>query len=248
MAYKVQAKYARTPLIEALMHFKLQPREGYDAALFDQLHSRMKYQYPLCEELRQLQLEFTPASGLETTSPVTSNLGKRFTSEDRKQVVQIQLSSFTLHRLAPYTGWEDLKTEFKRVWELYTEVFNPGRLEGLSVRYINRLDLPLPVRDLRDYLRTYPELSSDTPNRISSYNMQVQVPMEAQNALSIINQSLVPQPPAEAEVVSIFLDIEIMSNPGLEIPEPWSLLESFRPLKNELFEASITNRMRELIS
>jgi uncharacterized protein (TIGR04255 family) len=248
MGYKVQKSYAKAPIVEAIMHFKLQPREGSDVALFDQLHSRLKHEYPVSEELRQLQLEFTPASGLESTSPIMSNLGKRFTSEDRKQVVQIQLSSFTLHRLAPYTGWEDLKTEFKRVWELYTEVSNPEQLEGLSVRYINRLDLPLPIRDLRDYLRTYPELSSDMPLGITTYNMQLQVPMEGQNALSIINQRLVPQMPAEADVISIFLDIEVMSNPGQKISEPWSFLESLRPLKNDLFEACITNRMRELIS
>jgi uncharacterized protein (TIGR04255 family) len=48
----------------------------------------------------------------------------------------------------------------------------------LVVRYINKIDIPLPVGDLKEYLRTFPEVSSDLPQGLSGYFLQLQIPQE----------------------------------------------------------------------
>src|SRR5207253_4384748 len=109
-----------------------------------------------------------PAIGVRT------HIGYTFTSSDGLQAFQSRLDGFTFSRLAPYNGWESFCSEARRLWNIYREVTQPQAVTRAAVRYINRLDLPLPIRDLKDYLRTVPEVSPDLPQGLSGYFMQLQ--------------------------------------------------------------------------
>jgi uncharacterized protein (TIGR04255 family) len=69
-------------------------------------------------------------------------------------------------------------------------VTKPKLINRLALRYVNRLDLPLPVGDLKYYLRTVPEVSPDLPQGLSGYFMQLQIPQEDISAILILNQAL----------------------------------------------------------
>ena len=57
-------------------------------------------------------------------------------------------------------------------------------------------------------------------------------------------------PPPQVGVVSVVLDIEVsrQNNPPQTDTEIWSYFEKLRERKNQVFEASITDAARELIS
>lgn len=116
----------------------------------------------------------------------------------------------------------------------------------LAVRYINRIDLPLPVHDLKDYLRTVPEVSPDLPQGLAGYFMQVAIPQEDIKSTVLLNETIVP--PAKPDVVSVVLDIDIFRTEDLPSEEEpmWGLFEELRIRKNSVFEACITDRTREL--
>ena len=52
------------------------------------------------------------------------------------------------------------------------------RVVRMAVRYINRLDLPGPGVDLKEYLKTWPEASADLAQPLASFLMQLDDPAE----------------------------------------------------------------------
>ncbi|MHC5825617.1 MAG: TIGR04255 family protein, partial [Nostoc sp.] len=125
---------------------------------------------------------------------------------------------------------------------------NPKTILRLAVRYINRLDIPLPIGDLKEYLRTFPEVSANLPQGLSGYFMQLQIPQDNLGAMLVLNETIV-SPPAP-DVVSVLLDIDIFKErdiPNYEV-EIWDFVEQLHNLADEVFEACITERTRELIN
>jgi uncharacterized protein (TIGR04255 family) len=234
--------YAKPPIIEALIHIGIQPPEGRSFAVTESVYQYIREDYPEREEIQRAQIKFD--QGL--MEPLQAKVGYRYVTIDKKQILQAQIDSFTFSRLAPYTSWEDLKNEAQRLWIFYQESIAPLAVTRLAVRYINKLDLPLPIRDFRDYLRTYPEVSSDMPIGLEGYLMQLQMPCPEQQALVTLSQTLLPL--STPDFISIQLDIEVTSSQIVsEDEDSWAILEKLRTIKNEMFEACITNRTRELI-
>ncbi len=239
---RAQTAYTKAPILESLIHIGIHPPEGISSSVIAHMHQHIDEKYPGCEEIQRTELKFGP--GLPESSQAQV-VGYKYSSSDGKQILQAQTDSFTFSRLAPYVGWEKLRDESQRLWVFYQELVAPVAVTQLAVRYINRLDLPLPIRDIRDYLRTYPEISSDMPINLGSYLMQIQMPYPEQQATVILNQSLLE--PNVPDCISIQLDIAVASGQVFENEDYWAELEKLRTVKNEMFEACITNRTRELL-
>ena len=173
--------------------------------------------------------------------------GYVFTSTDKKQVLQARFDGFTFSRLAPYREWESFRDEARRLWTVYRERTSPAEVLRLAVRYINRFDLPGPNTELKDFFRTTPEISPDLPQTLSSFFLRVVIPQDDLNGQLLINQTIIP--PASPDAVSVVLDIDLFRD--TEVPDRedgiWQFFEQLHDRKNDVFEACITDRARELI-
>jgi uncharacterized protein (TIGR04255 family) len=192
----------------------------------------------------QSQLE----EGMLTATAKQNQTGYTFVGGEGKHVVQLRLNGFTFSRLAPYQTWEQLQNEAKTLWELYRKFAGALPVVRVGLRYVNQLDLPIPLRDFRDFIRLYPEVSADLPQKLASFFLQVQIPQEDLDAMLILNEAMVP--PSRPNVVSVILDIDLFKQ-GIRLEsdnEIWEMLETLRLRKNLIFEGCITNNMREQIS
>jgi uncharacterized protein (TIGR04255 family) len=235
--------YTRTPITEAIIDFHVAVPEG--VALSD-LERCQDAAYPGKKPLP------VPAGPIELgkegpTSATSRQVGFLFATADKKQLFQARTDGFTVHRLAPYEGWEPFRDEARRLWDIYRQTARARQVTRVAVRYINRLDLPLPVVELKDYLRTSPEVSRDLPQGLDDFFMQLSIPQPNIKGTLLLREMLVP--PAAPGVASVVLDIDLVRSS--EIPaddaEFWAFIESLRVRKNEIFEACIANRTRELI-
>ena len=77
--------------------------------------------------------------------------------------------------------------------------------------------------------------------------MRVQLPVEANETMLFVMEAMIQ--PDRPEVVSLVLDIDVSSvtNHDAVNDDMWPRFEQFRAIKNQVFEACITDRMRELI-
>lgn len=185
------------------------------------------------------------ANAVATASAET--IGYLFRSDDGLHICQARANGFTFSRLAEYTSWDEVSTEARRLWEKYRTIATPTSITRVALRYVNRLDLPLPVTDFSLYLRTAPQLSTDLPQGLSGYFMQLQLPMPHIQGACIINQTII-EPPAKPNTVSVVLDIDVFRTSDFATNEAqlWEQLEQLRHEKNRVFESCITPEARRL--
>ena len=240
--------YAKAPIIEAIISFTVEMPEGFRVENARNFRESAR-SYSETGEERMVGFPVVPF-GPTTQNDVTVISGIRFQSPDSRYLLACRDTSFALSRLAPYEDWETFRDETHRLWELYANRFDPIKVTGLSVRYINRIEIPWSPGeeiDFRWYFRTFPEVSTDLDVGMSGFHMRLDIPLTSIRARLILNQAMLPPASPSPSSISVILDSDIVSS--LEVPDNaamWTRLEELRIAKNDVFEACITNLTREL--
>ncbi len=242
--------YPNAPITEAVIDLRVELPPELSVAMLQTVFEGEgeRAAYPEREALLREEFQFTVGVGASSTR---QEAGFRFRSNDGKHVCQARIDGFTLSRLKPYEHWETFRAEAQRLWTRYKELAKPVKVTRIAVRYINRIEIPLPLNDFSDWFRTYPEVSSDLPQGLSGYFMQFRMPLDDAKGAAIINQSVLDEsngvPPSDA-IVTMLLDIDIFRTAELpsEDVEIWALMDKLAEEKNQVFEASITEKTREL--
>lgn len=250
----VLTHYDKAPITEAIIDIQVVAPETVTLDALRSLQDRDSERYPDRGKVFRASVVVEDPVDHEGMSTQTSKVqrGWAFSSGDKLHVWQARRDGFTFSRMSPYESWEPFSSEARRVWNLTREVLTPTMISRAAVRYINRIEIPLPLKDFKDYLRTVPEVSPALPQGLLSFFMQLQIPQPDLNALLILNQTLAP-PPAlvpEPRSVSIILDIDLFCADNLPLDDDslWNLFERFHDRKNEVFEGCITDATRRLIS
>ncbi len=237
--------YTKAPITEAVIDIKVKVREGLTLEQLLQALSGEEERYPKKQIRWAFHAEVTAGAQVAAAS-MQQPIGHQLVSADGKQVVQARLDGYTFSKLAPYDRWESFSEEARRLWGLYRNTARPTEITRLAVRYINRIDIPLPVADFKEFLRTVPEVSADMAQGLARYFMQLQVPLEDVQSLLILNEAMIE--PALPGCVSVVLDLDISRDQTVpsEESEIWEFFEELRLKKNNTFEACITDKTRGL--
>jgi uncharacterized protein (TIGR04255 family) len=246
-----QTHFSKSPITEAIIDLRVTSNEGVTAADLARMSSIIAEHYPEKQELHAGQVHFQ-LSDNPTADASRQQVGLRYASADKREILQARIDGFTFSVLRPYERWETFSGEAHRLWDVYREVMQPKAITRLGVRYINKIDIPKPSIELRDYFRTFPEISSDAPNEILNYFMQLSLSGPKFGGIVVINQTIVPSP--ESDMVSVVLDLDLSrdaSRTEEEIPQNeddiWRCFEQLRISKNAIFKACITERTKEMI-
>jgi uncharacterized protein (TIGR04255 family) len=240
-----QRHYKKPPITEAIIDLRVELPSEISLTQLDKAHEGEEAAYPIAEPLQRAfgHMQIGPQVSATASS---QHIGYLFRSGDGKQIYQARLDGFTMSRLAPYENWKALRDEARRLWDVYRTVARPTKVARLAVRYINRIDIPLPLKDFKDYLRTVPEVSSDLPQGLAGYFMHLEIPLRDIRSRALINETIIK--PVSQSVVSVVLDIDIFCDAELPSDEEdtWAFFEELRFRKNRSFEACITDKAREL--
>ncbi|MBI3409317.1 MAG: TIGR04255 family protein [Planctomycetes bacterium] len=238
-------RYRNTPITEALIELRVRQKSGITVRDLVHCHEGEEKAYPNRRELT-IGLGLIEVGPRMSASASAEHVGFISTSPDQKQVYQARLDGFTFSRLAPYESWDAFVAEARRLWNLYRKCLQPEEVTRLAVRYINRLDLPGDRVEIKDYLRTAPEVASGMPLSFDGFFMQLQIPVPDIQCRLLLNETIIE--PARPGVVSVVLDIDLFRTDDLPKDEEglWALFEQMHVRKNEIFETCITDRSREL--
>ncbi|MCP4251409.1 MAG: TIGR04255 family protein [bacterium] len=238
----------KAPITEALIDIRAQLPKGTRVDDLSAFREKVKADYPSCRERRKWhgQFRFSATTPLTVDSGVDEPDGYLLTSPDGTQIVQARLDGFTFSRLKPYRDWLQLRATAQSLWDLYREVAQPVSVTRIAVRYINRLELPLPWKDYRDWVRTLPEIAPLLPQGLSGFLMRLNIPFEEPPGFVIVTQAV--EPGDHSEYVPLIFDIDAFL---LEDFDPgdqgfWHRFEDLREIKNRVFFESITDRTKEL--
>ena len=242
----MEKPYAKAPIIEAILDFGIEPLPGDSFASLRSMTSGESSVYDDVKDLNQFKVDVHVDETMSHTVPSRKVLGFICSDGQAKQAYQVRRDGFTYSKLAPYQSWDSFIGEGKRLWQLYRKNTAPAKITRLAVRFINRLDLPLPLADFKVWLRTVPEVAPELEQSLANMLLQYRTREDDIGAWMNFTEAIVQSP--TPEICSVVLDIDLYRD--FDVPQSeadiWKLFETFRLRKNKIFEASITDETRRL--
>lgn len=242
--------FPNAPITEALLDIRVTLPAQTDLAKLATFHDAIKQQYPSKQERLawrgQLEVKASPVPEVSQSATGEPD-GYLFTSVDGRQVVQARLDGFTFSRLKPYDKWATLRDEARELWQHYVQIASPETVTRIALRYINRIEIPLPMRDFKDYILTTPEIAPDLPQGLGSFFMRLVIPDPKGQAVAIVTETVEPVDEANKRLPLIF-DIDVFRAVAFNVQDNsmWEAFESLHDLKNEIFFKSMTSKAKEL--
>lgn len=240
-------QYKRAPITEAVVEFR--SPTPVDEKKRKKALKRLSKLYvdhnPVVQQ--KIEFEFNPKGNTKTQQ--TDSIIDKFSSDDMTQQLVISDISFVVSQLAPYTGWEQFKQRIMRDWSNWRSIFSHQPIERVGMRYINRIDLPIeaPVVRYEDYVTVYPTLPA-LLDPCSYHSVNVRVVLEDIQSELNLKSAVVDSPLPGHLAMVLDLDISRVYQAQPSDDELYSYISQARIKKNEIFEACITDKARDLFN
>lgn len=234
------------PIIEALIDLKVEFPPGVGLEQLAAVQARFRSEYP--DRRNRIGWAGRFELGDETAPPVVPEKridGYYFQAPGRNRIVQLRLDGFAVHWMRPYDTWDALLEETRARWYDVRQELNPVRVTKIAVRYINRIDVPMPVTHLQDWLLTSPEVAPALGRPMSQFFMQITLPFPEKGANCVVSQAV--ERDREGFAGFIFdIDVTRAHEFAVEADTIWRCLGDLRAIKNEVFFKSITPKTKRL--
>lgn len=239
-----QVYLSKAPISEAIVEIGVKLPADVTISSLKSLHGSFSVDYPNVKERRGWESKLINEQ--RPRNDASAHLdGYMFGSIDNLQVVQFRLDGFAFNRLRPYMGWESLIADAKKYWQIYLEGTKAPVISRLAVRYLNVLELPMPVKS-EEYLKVVPSAPAGYPGSVGAFVTCLRLMDSTLGIKSDVTQAMAGL--GKPSVMSIFLDIDVSK----EIVAPigsidiWGTLQNLRDVKNQIFFNSITQKTVEL--
>jgi uncharacterized protein (TIGR04255 family) len=237
------------PITEAIIDFRVKLPPKFNVEAFRKLKKTIGDRFPKVEErkLFSSQLRIKKGEPQPPSAEYHGVHGYFFRPEDDKTVVQFRIDGFTFSRLKPYTYWEEMFGEARELWGMYSEIAQPEAVTRLAVRYINHINIPLPVDDLSDYFTASPKIPDNIQGVISGFLSKVVVYDQEMDVSANIVQALEKSTKPDKHI-TVVLDIDSFKTGDFNVSngEMWDIFANLHNLKNQVFFNSITDETARL--
>jgi uncharacterized protein (TIGR04255 family) len=233
------------PIVEAVVDFRVLRREEGSPDRFAGLQSTIGLQYSQATLMQSVEAQlFLSQEKGPSSSAVAAPIGWQYRADS--MVAQFRVDGFTFSKLERYTTWNEVFSEALRLWEIYIRVAEPAEVVRVAVRYINRLQIPVPAQ-ISDYLVAPPLVPPPISQQLRQFLCRFVIDDVRRNASAVIVQA--SEPLVGPAAITLLIDIDAFKENLAAAPEDPRLPEMFlqlRDLKNEIFFASITERTAEM--
>ncbi len=237
--------FPKAPIKEAILDIRAKLPSSVDLDRLSTFQDTIRDHYPKKLERIRWQARIGLKEDEMDSAAKREIDGYMFISTDGKDLVQARLDGLTLNRLRPYDKWQTFRDEARKLWERYLAIAEPEAVTRVALRYINRLELPLSMRDFKDYILTTPEIAPSLPQGLKTFFMRLEIPDDRYKAIALVTETM--EPP-EKKLLPFIFDIDVIREAQFDPMgrEIWDTFESLRNFKNEIFFNSITDKAKEL--
>ena len=231
----------KPPIVEALVDLRASVPGDFN--MFKALADELKGEFPSMEQRRNFEAKIEIKDGKLVEPSVDSDAfgGVRIANEDRTALVQFRPDGFTLNNLKGYMGGDRLIDKALTLWELLVKRATPEIVSRVSLRYINRLQLPLRHGDeFIRYLTSPPSLPTGAPQHVSEFLSRIMGHDTQREATAVVVQQLKHHEGAPPVEISIDVDVFRTGNFPVNSADLREILRALRILKNETFFALLT--------
>src|SRR5690606_7646237 len=166
-----QAYYENAPIILSIIQFRYDKIEGFDINKVKKLADKIKSDFPVFNERFVQNIVVNNGANKETSVSLEGKQfdGVQILSSNRKEIFTITDTKFTFQSHEKYSGWDNFRNKAFRLWDVFNKLFDIEEINGVSLRYVNRIDLPLDLKHINKYFTTY---LKDDKNSFSVGNFQ----------------------------------------------------------------------------
>lgn len=237
-------QYPKAPIIEAIFDIQIDPESDIDPEVLTNAYEKVKKNFPLVSLTLVVSGRLHVTEGDLKTEGTTKPNGKMFSDPVNNRHIQMRKNGYTFNMQAPYTSWDNFSSEAFKYYSIYKEYIPVKKILKISLRYINKINIPLPFNKLNDILCCIPPTPEGFPNTLHGFFMNTQIPFGEEDFGVSITQTLLNK---EKDIVPFLLDIEVASHSDkLNEDLLKEKFERFREIKNKAFENSITSKTKEL--
>ena len=240
--------YRQPPITEAVIEIRFAAPES--AARIAEISGDFESLYPFEQRIAdvQVQLNLPSAPQAGATTETIETLGHKRSSLDQTEILVLRPQNLVVSQLAPYPGWEAFFERFRRDWMRWKKLMSYRKISRIGVRYLNRIDIPAmseQIIDYEQYINIYPRLPEMFP-KVQGYGVQIHVELPDIDCKMTLNSLTSPSPLLGHGGFVIDQDIYNEANPPQSDEDIYKFLNVVRAKKNDVFEACITVRAREL--
>jgi len=240
--------YPNAPIQEALIDIQVTAHPDFAVEQLKSFGQGLEKHFPEVQENVQLiqGLQFLLGGESQTFSSSKTVDGYLFKSKTDGKTVQARRDSFTFNKLRPYTDWKDFGSEAKELWQRYSELAKPVAIRRLGLRYINRIEVPQGILDLREICLLFPDIPQPIPQGLAEFFQRFVAPKD-NGLISVVSLALDYLRPEARPAIILDIDVFCMiGNAGNQSEAMWSRFEEMRVLKNEIFSASLSEKAKAL--
>ncbi len=234
----------KAPIHEALIDIRTNISPNFDVKKFLSAHNKFKSKYPTVDERWEFTGELAFAPTGSSQSMHRKPQGYWFKTKDNASIVQFRNNGFTFNKLKPYTSWAEISKEARRMWKIYKTLVGEVSIVRLAVRYINHIDLPLPLPNMKQYLVLCPSLPGQGGGSIKGFMNRIVVDEPSVAGESVVTQASKQGP--NKDLIRILFDIDtskqLENSKNMKDSDIWRALDKLSQIKNRIFFGNITKK------
>lgn len=232
-------RYPRSAIIEALceIYFTLPEGQVWSGAIPGRFFRRVQDEFPEMEADQVIGVDVViGASGREEPS-LRPRLRTRFRHRARPLLLQLSEGIFTVNVLAPYPGWQQIRTDVIAGWEQVLHEIQPATITRIGLRYINRFPRQTADERAAIWLRASEYLAPGALTSLPGSVSRVEVHLAEHEQLIV---TLGYQPPEESLTHgAVILDLDRITRQRRSAHVD-ALIEAMEQLHNDVWQAFAT--------
>jgi uncharacterized protein (TIGR04255 family) len=246
-AVKPHPSYPNPTIAEALCEIHFRRSEPWQASLVGEFFKQVQGDFPGIEPGLELAWEVAVGRRSFGQRLLPPRQRTRFRHKDRPLLLQLSDDTFTVNALAPYPGWDILRSDVLNYWKRAVAALQPQSITRIGLRYLNRIPREAPDESAGSWLRPGDYLPSGALNGIPGSSSRVEAQLDAQNRL-IVSLADIAAEDGEAKNEVLF-DLDRIVEKQLAV-EPASLETEIERLHGhiwDVFESAKTDRLERLL-
>ena len=239
--------YKNPPIVEALCEFQFMEDAPWDATIPGLFYERIREIYPEKKQLQKQNVKFVegPEGIVPETHPLEFIL---FRDVAKTRLIQVAPHILRVHRLRPYSVWDEFKGSIDTALTNLLEVFEEKGIEKLTLQYLNRITVPAQDVKLEKYLNFRPHMGENLPAQASAIIVGCVFPFaEERDACKVQLSSATANKEGESAFL-LEISYRLTEPGGVTTTTALEWIENAHLRIEEIFEGCITDELRAIFS
>lgn len=232
------------PITEAMCEFWFREDREWDIVVPGLIYEKVKDVFPVTSPFHRL--DATIQAGREgLRQRFQSQELARLRNSEKTALMQVGRGFVSIHKLAPYSTWDEFLRLIERGFAAYSDVRKPQAFERIGLRYINRIEMPCQDDALQEHFNFRPLVEVERLKGFHAFITGIEVALE--QGRDILKVQLASTDSGTPDLLAVMLDLDyyLARADTLALTDWKNWIELAHEHLREVFKESITTTLRK---